>query len=244
MRRHTEIASQILLILSIFNFVLAAPIAVQERNEVHVNAVDIAKVGMVASEKRMDPGDRFSTNAGALTVEWNTISSDGMSGSSSEGDTATSRETLIPGSPPGPVGSPPRDQFSTNAGYLTEESVIEWNTISSDSTTSGSSSEVDTAASRQTSSTGLPPGPAGNPPPSQPGPAGNPLPSQSGPASNPPPSQPGPAGNPPPSHPPPSAEAQHLESGNFFDKFMKGKFKRHISGYGAENVVEGVARYH
>ena len=57
MRRH-KTASQILLILSISNFVLAAPVAVREINEVCVNAVGVAKVGMAASEKRMDPGDR------------------------------------------------------------------------------------------------------------------------------------------------------------------------------------------
>jgi hypothetical protein len=221
MRWH-KIASQILLILSIFNFVLAAPVAVREINEVRVDAVDVAKVWMAASEKRMDPGDRSSTNA----------------------------------------------------GYLTDESVIEWNTISSDSTASGSESDSDTATSRPPSSPGSHPGstddspshpPADNPspsPPSHPGPAGNPPPSPPSPpgppVGNPPPLPPGPAGNPPPSHSvptmdvhsPPSAEPQHPgapEFENFFGKLMKGKFKRRISGYGPVNVVQrvlqDVARY-
>ncbi|KAF8506731.1 hypothetical protein F5888DRAFT_1629913 [Russula emetica] len=65
MRRH-KIASQILLILSIVNFVLAVPqaVAVQEINEVRVNAVDVAKVGMAASEKRIDRGSIVNERAG------------------------------------------------------------------------------------------------------------------------------------------------------------------------------------
>jgi hypothetical protein len=116
MRRH-ETASQILLILSIFNFVLAAPVAVREINEVRANAVDTAKVRMAVSEKRMDPVDQSSTNAGYLTdesvVTWNTISSD--STASSESDTATSRQSLSTGSHPGQAGNPsPSHSVSTD----------------------------------------------------------------------------------------------------------------------------------
>jgi hypothetical protein len=61
MRWH-KIAPQILLILSIFNFVLAAPVTIREINEVRINAVDVAnlKVGMAASEKRLDPRGQLS----------------------------------------------------------------------------------------------------------------------------------------------------------------------------------------
>jgi hypothetical protein len=115
------------------------------------------------------------------------------------------------------------DRSSMNAGYLTDESVTEWNTISSDGTVSGSESNLDTVTSRPPSSPGSHP-PAGNPssshsvltadpPPSHPGPAGNPPPSPPGPpvgnppllplglpVGNPPLSPPGlPVGNPPPS---------------------------------------------
>ncbi|KAN0116317.1 hypothetical protein V8E52_005936 [Russula decolorans] len=224
MRRY-KIASQILLILSIFNFVLAVPVAVREIDEVRVNAVDAAKVGTAASEKRMDPGDQSSTNVGYLTdvsaTEWNTISSDSAGSKFSElDDTATSRPTLPTGSPhPGsPDDSPPPP--GPPAGNPPPSHSV----------------------------------PTDDPPPSQPGPAGDPPPSHSVSKDDPPPSQPGPAGNPPPSHPvsptddhsPPSAEPKQpgaSEFEDFLDKLVKGRFKRRISGSGPGNVVEAVARY-
>src|SRR6266852_2036509 len=117
MRWH-KIASRILPILPIFNFVLAAPVAVREINEVRVNAAEAAKVGMAVSEKRMDPGDQLSTNTGYLTdgseIEWNTISSDSKAPTESElEDTAISRQPFsTAGSPddlpshPGQAGNP------------------------------------------------------------------------------------------------------------------------------------------
>ncbi|KAI0273910.1 hypothetical protein BGY98DRAFT_106947 [Russula aff. rugulosa BPL654] len=89
--RWLEIASQILLILSIFNIVLAAPVAVREINEGRVNAVDVATVRMAALEKRLDVEDRWSTNAVYLVDE--STGSDSTASSSStpaELDTATS----------------------------------------------------------------------------------------------------------------------------------------------------------
>ena len=226
MRRY-KIASWIFLILSVFKFALAAPVVVRETHEVRVNAVDVAKVGMAVPEKRMNPGD----------------------------------------------------QASTNAGYLTDESVWTWRTISSDTASSSSSSgELDTAASgasstgsNRASSTGSNTGPASNPspphsvstddsPPQSPQPApDHPPPQSPQPAlDHPPPQSPHPAPDhpppqsphPAPDHPPPSnqgpstgphqltgdhslpsSELQHLgaEFENFFGKFMKGKFKRRIN---------------
>jgi hypothetical protein len=62
--------------------VLAVPVAVRVINEVRVNAVDVAKVGMAASEKRMDPGDQSLTNAGYLTDDSTTINLDSTVSSS------------------------------------------------------------------------------------------------------------------------------------------------------------------
>lgn len=172
----------------------------------------------------------------------------------------------------------PEDQWSTNAGYLTDEEAVTWKTISSDS--SGSSSltsplaELDTATS---SPTGSHRGLIDDSPP-HPEPAGNPSPSNSASTNDPPPQSPQPTpDNPPPSspqpapdnsHPPPSnlgpstgphqptnddsppgTEPQHPgvpESEDFLSKLMKGKFKRHISSYSPGNVFQRVlevARY-
>ena len=203
-----------------------------------VNAVEVAKVGMATSEKRMDPG--------------------------------------------------PGDQSSTNVAYLTDESVIEWNTISPESTASSSTtpSELNTATSRQPLPTGPHPESIDDAP-SRPGSTED-SPSHSGttyyslPGSpdDPPshsgsiyysPSRPGSTDN-SPSHPgsiyyslstgptppsqsvsmtgdhsPPSTEPQHPvapKSENFFVKLIKGKFMRRISGCGpGECGPEGVARY-
>ncbi|KAF8490849.1 hypothetical protein F5888DRAFT_1892444 [Russula emetica] len=205
MRRH-KIASQILLILSIFNFVLAAPVAVREINEVRVNAVDTAKVRMAVSEKRMDPEDQSSTNAGYLTneeVSWSTASS--YSTGSSELDTATSRRPL---SNLGQAGSPsPSHSVSTD----------------------------DPPPQSPQPAPDLPPPSSPQPapdssPPSSPKPApdsSHPPPSNPGPSTGP--------QQPTDDHSPPSMEPQHPEapeSENILSKLMKGKFKRRISGYG------------
>ncbi|KAF8503291.1 hypothetical protein F5888DRAFT_1631307 [Russula emetica] len=123
MRRH-KIASQILLILSIFNFVLAVPVAVREMNEVRVNVVDVAKVGMTASEKRMDPGDQFSTNAEYLTDVSTILNSDSTTSSTStseELDTATSRQPLSTGSHPGPAGNPSPPHSASSYSVSTDD---------------------------------------------------------------------------------------------------------------------------
>jgi hypothetical protein len=222
------IASQILLIPSIFNFVLAAPVAVREINEVRANAVEVAKVWMAASEKRMDPGDQLSTNAGYLTdesvIEWNTISSDSTTASSPELDTATSR----PPSSTGPHPWSADDSLSPSPSYhYSPPSDL----VAMDDLSPSYSVSTDYSPPSYWVSTDSPP----------------PLHSVS--TVDPPPSPPGPAGDPPPSHSvsttdghsPPSAEPQHSgapESENFLDKLMKGKFKRRISGHDPGNVVQ------
>lgn len=97
----------------------------------------------------------------------------------------------------------PGDQLSTNTGYLTDGSEIEWNTISSDSKAPTESELEDTAISRQPFST------AGSPDdsPSHPGQAGNPSSSHSVSTDNPPAQSPQPAPDPPPpSSPQPSKD--------------------------------------
>jgi hypothetical protein len=254
--RGFKIVSLTLLILPIFSFVLAAPVAVREINEVRVNAVEVAKVGMATSEKRMDPGpgDQSSTNVAYLTdesvIEWNTISPESTASSSttpSELNTATSRQPL-------PTGPHP-------------ESI--------DDSQSGS---IDDSPSRPGSTDDYPlhlgltddsPSHSGTTYYSLPGSPDDPLshsgtiyysPSRPGSADN-SPSHPGSiyyslsTGPTPPSqsvsttgdHSPPSTEPQHPvapESENFFVKLIKGKFMRRISGCGpGECGPEGVARY-
>jgi hypothetical protein len=56
MRRY-ETASWILLILSVVNFALVAPVAAQDIHEVPVDVLGVTGGGAGASEKRMDPRD-------------------------------------------------------------------------------------------------------------------------------------------------------------------------------------------
>ena len=62
MGRYMTIA-RILLFLSIVRFGFAAPVAVREVHEVHVNVVDVAKDGTATSQKRTEPWDDCLTNA-------------------------------------------------------------------------------------------------------------------------------------------------------------------------------------
>jgi hypothetical protein len=65
MQRHKMVAQIILLILSVVNFVLAAPVLKRRIHEVRVDVVDIAKDMLVTtvSQKRWKPSDMRSTTA-------------------------------------------------------------------------------------------------------------------------------------------------------------------------------------
>jgi hypothetical protein len=214
MRRPT-IAPQILLILSIFNFVLAAPVATPEINEVRDIAVDGAKVRMAVSEKRMEPGDEWSTNAAYLTdeeeVTWNTISSDSTASSSFTSDTATSGPPSI-GSPPRPTDDPP-----SHSGLTGNPSL--WPSVSTNQPPQSPRPAPD------------------NSPPSSPQPESD--------NSHPTPSNPGTSTGShqlADDHSPPNMESQHPgvpESEKFFSELMKGKIRRRTSGHGPGNVVQG-----
>jgi len=123
----------------------------------------------------------------------------------------------------------PGDLFSTNAGYLTDDST----TTNLDSTASSSltSAELDTATSRQPLSTGSHPGPASNPSPSHSVSTDTTLPSYSVSTDYTPSLH---SVSTTDDHSPPSTEPQNPgapESENSFGKLMKGKFKRRISMY-------------
>ena len=202
----------------------AAPVAVQNINELRISAVDPAKVGMAVSEKRMmdpdtdsDPGDQWSTNVNQPADEsagsWKTANSDiTASGSlaSSEFDTATSR--LSTGSHPELMNDPPQNPQPAP--------------------------DHPPPSSPESPSSTL------YTPPSSPQPStGNLNPHLAPDDSHPPPSNPAPstgAHQPTDDHPPPNMESQHpgiSKFGNFLNKLAKGKFWRRISVYGDENVV-------
>lgn len=212
--------SQILLILSIFNFVLAAPLAVREINGVGVNAVDAAEAGMAVSKKRMDPGDESSTNAAYLTdeevVTWDTISSDSTANTGSSSQTSQESDTATSGPPA--TGSHPGSTDASPSHPGPPGNPSPWHSVSADNFSPQS------------------PPPAPDPPPSNPQPAPD--------NSHPPPASPGPSTGPhqlADGHSPPSTESQHPgvpESEKFFSELMKGKFRRRISGYGPGNVVQ------
>jgi hypothetical protein len=235
-----KIASQSLLILSTFNFVLAAPVAVREINEVRaVNAVDVAKVGMVTSEKRMDPGGQSSTASSSST--------------SSDSDTATSRQPLSTGSHPGPAGNP-SPSYSVSTDYSPPS---HW--VSTDNPSPSYSVSTDDVSPSYSVSTDYAPPSTDYSPPSRWVSTDNPSPSYSVSTDYSPPSylvstdglSPSYSGSTdysPPSQSvsttddrsPPSTEPQHpgAPESDFFDKLMKGKFKRRISGHGPGNVVQ------
>ena len=174
------------------------------------------------SDTDSDPGDQWSTNveqpADESAASWRTansrFSSDRTaSGSeaSSEFDTATSR--LSTGSHPGSIDDPPENP--------------------------------------QPAPDHPPPlGPESPPstfytPPSSPQPSiDNSNPQLAPDDSHPPPSNPAPSTGPhqpTDNHPPPDMEPQHPGTsvfGSFLNKLMKGKFKRHISVYGYENLAQ------
>jgi hypothetical protein len=66
MNRHKIIARIILLILSVINFALAAPL-VREIREVRVDVVDVAEDVTTTSRKYWNPSDKWSTNAADRT---------------------------------------------------------------------------------------------------------------------------------------------------------------------------------
>jgi hypothetical protein len=65
MQRHKIVAHIILLILSVIKFALAAPVLERGIREVRVDVVDVAKdvPATTASQKHLDPSDRWSTTA-------------------------------------------------------------------------------------------------------------------------------------------------------------------------------------
>ena len=203
------IASEILLILSIFNFVLAAPVAVREINEVRVNAVDVDKVGMTASEKRMDPEDQWSTNAGSLADEsTRTISSDSTASSAPtppEPDTATSRQPLSTGSHPGSSDNSPSDPGQADAAPTDD-------TLQSYSVSTGDLAPVHSAST-------------GYSPPSHLVSTDYSPPSHSVLTTD--------------NYSPPSTSQNpgSPKSEKVLGKLMKGKFERRISGHGPGNVA-------
>ncbi len=69
MRRY-RIASWILLILPVFNFTLAAPVATQDIHGVRVSVVDAANDRIAALQKRMEHGDPVEGSSG-LSSEHN-----------------------------------------------------------------------------------------------------------------------------------------------------------------------------
>ncbi|KAI0280954.1 hypothetical protein BGY98DRAFT_932380 [Russula aff. rugulosa BPL654] len=264
--RGFKTVSLILLILPIFSFVLAAPVAVREINEVRVNAVEVAKVGMATSEKRMDPGpgDQSSTNVAYLTdesvIEWNTISPESTASSSttpSELNTATSRQPLPTGPHPESIDDSPSRPGSTDDYPLHLGSTEDSPSHSGTTYYSLPGSPDDPPSHSGTTYYSLPGSP--DDPPSHSGSIYY-SPSRPGSTDN-SPSHPGSiyysllTGPTPPSqsvsttgdHSPPSTEPQHPvapESENFFVKLIKGKFMRRISGCGpGECGPEGVAGY-
>ncbi|KAF8490341.1 hypothetical protein F5888DRAFT_1128112 [Russula emetica] len=115
MQRHKIVARIILIILSVINFALAAPL-VRGIREVRVDVVDVAEIVTAASRKRWNPSDKWWTNAADRT---NTPSSLG----SSDSDYQLEQE-LRPHDPRSPIDLNPRAPAPPEHNNLQDYDIV------------------------------------------------------------------------------------------------------------------------
>jgi hypothetical protein len=202
---------------------------------VRVNTLDVAKIRMASLEKRMDPDDQSSTNVGYLThgpTSWDSTAL--SSPTPAESDTATSRQPPSTGFQPGSTDNPP-----PHPGQADNRSP--WHSLPSSSVSTDDLLPLHSLSSYSLSTDDLLPlrsVSTGYSPPLHSVPPDDPPPSHSvPPPDDPPPSHSVP---PPDGHSPPGVSQRPgaPEFENFLGKFMKGRFKRRISGYGPGDVVQ------
>lgn len=246
--RWYEISSRILLILSVVNFALAAPVAIRDIHGVRVDMADIAKDGTGVSQSQtrgFDPWAQWSTtNAADRTSAppspdpvdsehtehgfaqlppTSPATSSVASNSVPSSPTAPNNWPSSPGSespswPHGPGGASPEYEYG-----ISQTHGASWNSEwDSDRMTLSEQYMVDPDNPATSLTVDGPP--ARDHSPSSPAPSTGPPPSADG---SPSPS-PGPDVN-----PPPSSELQHPaehESESFLESLLRGKIRRHISG--------------
>jgi hypothetical protein len=227
--RWCETTSRILLILSIVNFALAAPVAVREIHEVRVNMADVAKDGTGVShpQTRDDPWTQWSTTNAADRTSAPPSPAGGLENALHgfaqlpPGSPATSSVASSNSRP----GSPMTPTTPNNAPW-NPESPESYDTPYQDGDPSWDSSHM-TLSQQWLVDEPATPSSVNGPPPTQNAPQSSPPPSAPPSTDGRPPQSPGTDGNPPPS-PELQRPVEH-ESESFLESLLKGKIRRHIS---------------